>query len=140
LQEADMGDTGQLKLASSSPPIAPLYASARAVCGSLIVSTCAALLPGIDIANAGSCAGQIALVERQVSRASPGPASGPTVAQSVGAQLHHQPTPDSVQGAEAQAQANAEAALDRARKADAEGDTSACARALEDVKELYGLE
>ena len=52
----------------------------------------------------------------------PGWRSGPSAPQSVGAQLHHQPTPGSVEGAEHKAREMADAALDRARKADAAGD------------------
>ena len=95
---------------------------------------------GAAAAHAGPCTTQIAEVERYIRRSTPGPESGPTGPQSIGAQLHHQPTPGSVQSAESRARANADAALDRARKADAEGDISACMKALEQAKELYGLE
>jgi len=90
-------------------------------------------------AEAGPCTAQIKAVESQVRRAAPGPATGPTGPQTVGAQLHHQPTPSSVQNAEAKAQADAKAALDRARKADAAGDATACAKALSEAKAVYGL-
>jgi hypothetical protein len=79
-------------------------------------------------------------LERAIPRATPGPESGPTAQQSVGAQLHHQPTPGSVERAEDKAREAAAAALDRARTADAAGDATACTRALQDAKELYGLE
>jgi hypothetical protein len=91
-------------------------------------------------AHAGPCATQITQVERQIRRSAPGPTSGPTATQTVGAQLHHQPTPGSVQSAAAKAQADAEAALNRARRADAAGDAGACAKALREAKEVYGLE
>ncbi len=95
---------------------------------------------GVAAAQAGPCTTRIAEVERYLARIKPGPKSGPTAAQSIEAQLHHQPTPGSVQSAEAKARANADAALDRARKADAEGDTRACTKALDEAKMLYGLE
>ena len=103
-----------------------------------------ACIGGVAAAQAGPCTAQIAQVEQQIRLAQasspPGGAGEPSAPQSVGAQLHHQPTPGSVQSAESRARANADAALDRARKADAEGDASACRKALEQAKELYGLE
>lgn len=106
----------------------------------VLLLTAAAFAGCVGAAQAGPCATQIAEVERYLARPTPGPASGPTAPQSIGAQLHHQPTPGSVQGAESKARENAEAALDRARKADAEGNASACEKALEEAKELYELE
>jgi len=91
-------------------------------------------------AQAGPCTAQIDQVERQINRLPAGPATGPTGQQSVGAQLHHQPTPGSVQSAEAKAKGEAQAALQRARNADAVGDAVGCARALKDAKEVYGLD
>ena len=70
----------------------------------------------------------------------PGGAGEPSAPQSVGAQLHHQPTPGSVQSAEHKARADSEAALNRARKADAEGNASACAKALTEARALYGIQ
>ena len=67
-------------------------------------------------------------------------AGEPSAPQSVGAQLHHQPTPGSVQSAERTANADGEAALARARKADAEGNAGACAKALTEARALYGIE
>jgi hypothetical protein len=49
-------------------------------------------------------------------------------------QLHHQPTPETVQNAERTASANAVAALDRARQADADGSPIACVQALDEAK------
>jgi hypothetical protein len=92
------------------------------------------------MACAGPCSAQIAEVERHIKRAPPGPDSGPTAPQSVGAQLHHQPTPGSVETAESKARHTADAALDRARTADAAGDAKACTKALTEAKELYDLE
>ena len=82
----------------------------------------------------------IAEIERYIQGTAPGPTTGPTAPQSVGAQLHHQPTPGSVEGAEGKARADGLAALDRARKADAAGDAAACKSALEEAKLIYGLE
>lgn len=100
----------------------------------------AAFAYGATAALAGPCTVQIAEVERYIQRQTPGPASGPTAAQSIGAQLHHQPTPGSVEGAENKARADAAAALDRARQADAQGDAKECTKALDEAKLIYGLE
>jgi hypothetical protein len=105
-----------------------------------ILALAAMWLAGAVAAQAGPCTAQITKVERQIRRSPPGPTTGPTAAQSVGAQLHHQPTPGTVQSAEAKAQADAAAALNRARKADAAGDTVACAKALAEAKAVYGLD
>lgn len=95
-------------------------------------------------AQAGPCTTQILQVEQQIRQAQaaspPGGAGEPSAPQSVGAQLHHQPTPGSVQRAEHEANADGDAALARARKADAAGDASACAKALAEAKALYGVE
>lgn len=81
-------------------------------------------------AHAGPCATQISQVERQIqtlaAASPPGGAGDPSAPQSVGAQLHHQPTPGSVESAEHEANADGEAALARARKADDEGNASVC--------------
>jgi hypothetical protein len=100
----------------------------------------ALLFAGGVNAQAGPCTAQIAQVERYIQSAAPGPNTGPSAPQSVGAQLHHQPTPGSVEGAEGKARADGLAALDRARQADAAGDAAACKSALQDAKLIYGLE
>ncbi len=102
--------------------------------------TTAILALGGGIAQAGPCTAQIVEVERYIQRSAVGPESGPTAPQSIGAQLHHQPTPGSVENAESRARATALAALDRARAADAQGDAKACTRALDEAKLVYGLE
>jgi hypothetical protein len=102
------------------------------------------LLGGVEVVYAGPCTTEIARVEQKIrevqATAPPGGAGEPSLPQSVGAQLHHQPTARSVEGAESKANAEAAAALDRARKADAAGDAKACANALQDAKDLYGIE
>jgi hypothetical protein len=98
------------------------------------------LVTGALNAQAGPCTARIAEIERFVQSSAPGPDSGPSAPQSVGAQLHHQPTPGTVEGAEHRARADGLEALDRARKADAAGDAVACAKAIEEAKLIYGLE
>jgi hypothetical protein len=104
----------------------------------------AALMGGVASSQAGPCSTQIAQVEQQVSalQAAP-PASGagePTAPQTLGAQLHHQPTPGSVEHGEHIANADADAALDRARKADAENNADDCEEALRRARHLYGID
>ena len=110
----------------------------------LLVLITLGVIGGGMAAQAGPCANQISQVEQAIQRAQArGGASGagdPSAAQSVGAQLHHQPTPGSVQSAARMATADGDAALERARKADAEGDAAACSRALAEAKAVYGVE
>ena len=99
----------------------------------------AAALCSADAAHSGPCTTQIAQLERQIRAATPGPESGPMAPQSVGAQLHHQPTPGAVAHAEQVANKDADAALDRARKADAANDSALCHAALTEARRLYDI-
>jgi hypothetical protein len=114
----------------------------RAIQG-IAVST-VAVLANTTLLHAGPCTRQIAQTEQQIAalQASPEPAGPglPTAPQSVDAQLHHQPTPGSVGSAENTADADAAAALERARRADAAGDASACSDALNAAKRLYTID
>jgi hypothetical protein len=67
-------------------------------------------------------------------------AGAPSAPQSVAAQLHRQPTPQSVETALNDANADGIAALNRAKKADATGNAGECANALTETRQLYGLE
>jgi hypothetical protein len=102
--------------------------------GLLVATTAAALLCGIAAAHSGPCTPQIEQLERQIGQASSSIQSGPTLPQSIEAQLHHQPTPAKVHEAEHQAIANAVAVLQRARQADSEDNLVACTEALSDAK------
>jgi hypothetical protein len=106
----------------------------------LCIIACAALIGGATTAHAGPCTAQIAVVEQQVKRTPPGPETGPTGPQTLGAQLHYQPTPGDVAHAERVANKDADAALDRARTADAAGDAAGCNAALNQAKRLYGID
>jgi hypothetical protein len=110
----------------------------------ILVLIAVGVIGGSMAAQAGPCANQISQVEQAIHRAqtrsAPGGAGEPSAAQSVGAQLHHQPTPGSVQSAERMAIADGDAALERARKADAAGDTAACTKALAEAKAIYGVD
>ncbi len=100
----------------------------------------AVLFCAAGTAQSGPCTEQIAQLEQQVRHTPPGPESGPTGLQSVGAQLHRQPTPGSVEQAEHVANADADAALDRAQKADTAGNADGCMEALREAKRLYGID
>jgi hypothetical protein len=104
----------------------------------LIVVTSSVLF--VTAVHAGPCTAQIGQLESQIRLAASNPVDGPTATQSVAAQLHHQPTPGAVQHAQAAANADADAALDRARKADAQSDSRGCQDALRQARELYGLD
>jgi hypothetical protein len=104
----------------------------------LIAST--ALVLGTALAEAGPCTTEIAALERKIASAGMNPAVGPSAPQSLGAQLHHQPTPGSVERAENTANADGLAALERAQLADAEGDAAACTKALRRAKDIYGIQ
>ena len=91
-------------------------------------------------AHAGPCSAQIARVEQQISAASANSEIGPTSAQTVGAQLGHQPTPQTIRDAEMRADALTQAGLERVKKADTAGNAAACTQALIALKEWYGVE
>jgi hypothetical protein len=101
---------------------------------------CSLIVVAATSAYAGPCTTQIGKLEQQIKLSASNPAVGPSGTQTVGAQLHHQPTPTTVEHAEIKANADADAALDRARKADAAGDASGCQSALVEARRLYGLE
>jgi hypothetical protein len=104
----------------------------------------AALLATISSTQAGPCTSQIAATEQEINQSAaaspPGGAGTPSAGQTRGAQLYHQPTPGAVENAEHKANAQAEAALEQARKADASGNADACTEALREARHLYGLD
>jgi hypothetical protein len=100
----------------------------------------AILLGGIGVAHSGPCTTQIAALEHEINTTPPGPESGPSAPQTIGAQLHHQPTPGSVAHGEYVAGKDGDVALERARKADARGDAKTCNAALNEARHLYGMD
>jgi hypothetical protein len=105
-----------------------------------LAALCGLILMLTPAAYAGPCTAQIRNLEQQIKLSAANPVVGPSGTQTVGAQLHHQPTPTTVEHAEIKANADADAALDRARKADAAGNASGCHSALIEARRLYGLE
>ena len=108
--------------------------------GLFICTAGTALLAGPGVAHSGPCTAQIAALEQQIKVAPPGPQTGPTGPQTLGAQLHYQPTPRDVAHAEHAANKDADAALERARKADAAGNAAGCNAALTEAKRLYDID
>jgi hypothetical protein len=105
----------------------------------LALTTSTALLCDQVVALGGPCTAQIAQLEQQVATSIPGPQSGPTDAQSVGAQLHHQPTPGSVALAEQAADEDGVAAIDHAKRADAAGDAASCNQSVAEARRVYAI-
>jgi hypothetical protein len=87
-------------------------------------------------ADAGPCTKMIARFEMAVQRSADNPAAGPTAAQSIGAQLGHQPTPSSVKQANVKAKRTFAAALTRAKTLNSKGKRR-CAQALGAAEELF---
>ena len=99
----------------------------------------AAVLLSATSGHAGPCTTAIAQFEQAVLQSAKNPRAGPTTAQSVGAQTGRQPTPDSVKRAEEGAKATFEAALERAKSLDAQGDQAGCSLALAEARRMYNF-
>jgi hypothetical protein len=78
-------------------------------------------------ATAGECAKDVAEFQQQLERQRDDVGTAP---QSVGAQLGHQPTPESVAQAEAKAKTEIAIVLEQAKQFDAEGKQRECMDAL----------
>jgi hypothetical protein len=112
----------------------------RSFYGSLIaLSASALLLCGNGAALAGPCTTQIIQVERQIADNTPDWMFGPILAQSLDAQLHHQPTLETVVQARHAHNIHGNAVIDLARKADNGGDIKRCIRALVEARRLFDL-
>jgi hypothetical protein len=109
----------------------------------LAVSASATLLCGSSAALAGPCRLQIVQLERQISIDLPPPVAAygsvNILPQSLDAQLHHQPTLDTVVQALHYTYKDGNDELDRAWKADSEGDVERCSQSLVEARRLYGL-
>jgi hypothetical protein len=118
----------------STPISSPKSVGRSASIGLLVATTAATVLCGSGAARSGPCTSQIEQLERQIGHASSVAKNGPTAPQSLAAQLHYQPTPETVRNAERKADTDAAAALQRARQADTDDNLAACARALDEAK------
>ena len=91
----------------------------------------------IATASAGPCAGEIADFRSSLSRDKNGdPTFIGTAPQSIGAQLEHQPTRESVEHAKKQAQAQILMVVTQAEALDSAGKQSECRNALAKAKLL----
>ena len=104
----------------------------------------AALFPLALPCQAGPCTKDIEAMQVRIeARLNAMAAKGPSAKQSVGAQMHRQPTPDSIANAERKLGdlspstiVKVNSAMDRAQKADSAGDESGCRQALNEVAGL----
>jgi hypothetical protein len=94
----------------------------------------------IAAVEAGPCSAQIEQIERALSQTGGTWNIGPTSQQTLAAQRHVQPTPQAVEQAEQSARARLDAALAQAQSLDAQGDASGCAKAVEQLREIIGLQ
>jgi hypothetical protein len=90
-------------------------------------------------ASAGPCTSDIAAFEAAIANSKDNPLAGLTARQTVGAQLEHQPTPGSVEQAEARLQKRFAATMARAKRYDAQGNRLGCTRELAKAKRMYVL-
>jgi hypothetical protein len=110
----------------------------------LCVPVAAAVTLSVMPSLAGPCSPEIERVQPGVDALITAAAvAGPAGRQSTAAMTHRQPTPNSVAAAEAKLKEGAraeraKAAMEQARTADGAGDTSACVRALADVRRELG--
>jgi type IV secretory pathway VirJ component len=89
---------------------------------------------GFDAANAGPCIDQISQIEHVMQQ----PKVRPLAQQAVVAQLHHQPTPQSVENAAEKGRAEVGALLARAKVLDAEGSAAECMSVVSKLKIQLG--
>ncbi len=106
----------------------------------------AALATAADPVQAGACGPQIDLLQARFdAKLAAAARTGPTATESLAALDHRQPTPDSIAAAEehlgdlsSRVVQAAEAGLARARKAEHDGNETACAEALAEVDRALG--
>ena len=91
-------------------------------------------------ATAGPCSNEIAQFETAVQQSAKTPYAGPTVTETTGAKLGHQPTPSSVGQAEQQAQSRFADVMARVKALDAQGDRAACMQALTAAKRMFDFQ
>ena len=85
---------------------------------------------------AGPCSNAIAQLEGTVNRSATHPNIELTLPQTVGAQLGHQPTPDSIEQARKQAHSIFAEILARAKRLDRTGNRADCMQAVRDARNL----
>jgi hypothetical protein len=113
-----------------------------------LLAISAFLFPLTQLCQAGPCTKEIeAMQARSDAGVGTMAAAGPSAKQSVGAQLHRQPTRSSMASVERQLGqlspdtiVKVNAAMDRAQKADAAGDETECRKALDEVARIFVAE
>ena len=85
-------------------------------------------------ANPGPCTEQIAQLERIMLQST----ALPTAQQTVGSQLHRQPTPQTVESASSKAKAELNALLGQAKTLDGEDNASACMNIVSRIRTMLG--
>jgi hypothetical protein len=106
----------------------------------LVIFSAAAFMGIQTAAHAGACGDEIAGLQKVADATQSRRFVGPTENQSVGAQLHHQPTPESIAVAENMASGRVDAVLKRAKTLDEAGKEADCMNAVGEAKLLLGLE
>jgi hypothetical protein len=91
-------------------------------------------------AHAGTCGEEVVKLRKGADETQVHRFSGPTEGQTVGAQLHHQPTPESIAAAENNAVDKVSAVLNRAQDFDTAGNEAECMASVKEAKLLLGLE
>jgi len=113
---------------------------ASAACSGAWIGVARAVEAGVaDPVPIGACGAAIARLETALNQAR---ANGRVVAsapESVGAMLHHQPTPDSVARAQSESVRRVEASLATAWKLRSEGKRSECVATLEKIASDVGV-
>jgi hypothetical protein len=87
---------------------------------------------------ASACMDEVVRLEQKLRDAASNPADQPTGVQSIGAQLSHQPTPESVEQAELKADATVRAILSRAKAYDSEDKYSECEELVAHARLHFG--
>jgi thioredoxin-like negative regulator of GroEL len=91
------------------------------------------------VADAAACSAEIARLEMVLSQAQSDRQVAASAPESVAARLHHQPTPETVGKATAEAEENVEAAFAAARKLESEGKDTECVATLAKVAVPLGM-
>jgi hypothetical protein len=107
---------------------------------SVVFMVFAVLATAPSLAHAATCRDDIAHLRSAARRVATNPDAGPAAPRSVGAQLGHQPTPESVKQAEKQAESRFAAILARAQALDARGRRAQCMRAVADARRTLELD
>src|SRR5262249_17979390 len=102
----------------------------------LIVVACAIAAPEMALALANTCSEEIAQLEALIDESMGKALAKPTTSQSVDAQLHHQPTPESVRRADENARLRFATILAHAKALNADGKTNECIQSVAEAMRL----